>query len=55
MPDEVTSVGRIMQFPPFPDVPEPLRGNAFALVEATVIGDPTWAPRCSSRCAHSDR
>jgi hypothetical protein len=39
VPEEVTSVGRIMQFPPFPDVPEPLRGNAFALVEATVIGD----------------
>ena len=39
VPDEVTSVGRIMQFPPFPDIPEPLRGNAFALVEATVIGD----------------
>ena len=39
VPVEVTSVGRIMQFPPFPDVPEPLRGNAFALVEATVIGD----------------
>jgi len=39
VPDEVTSVGRVMQFPPFPDVPEPLRGRAFALVEATVIGD----------------
>ena len=39
VPEEVTSIGRIMQFPPFPDVPEPLRGNAFALVEATVIGD----------------
>jgi len=39
VPDEVTSVGRVMQFPPFPAVPEPLRGKAFALVEATVIGD----------------
>jgi FAD/FMN-containing dehydrogenase len=37
-PDEVTSVGRIMQFPSFPDVPEPLRGNAFALVEAVYLG-----------------
>jgi len=37
-PDEITSVGRIMQFPPFPDVPEPLRGNAFALVEAVYLG-----------------
>ena len=39
VPETVTSVGRIMQFPPFPDVPEPFRGKAFALVEATVIGD----------------
>ena len=37
-PDEVTSVGRILQFPPLPQVPEPLRGNAFALVEAVYLG-----------------
>jgi FAD/FMN-containing dehydrogenase len=37
-PDEVTSVGRILQFPPFPEIPEPLRGNAFALVEAVHLG-----------------
>ncbi len=37
-PDEVTSVGRIMQFPPLPMVPEPLRGRAFALVEAVYVG-----------------
>src|SRR4051794_8665216 len=34
VPDEIPSVGRIMQFPPIPDVPEPLRGQSFALVEA---------------------
>src|SRR3954468_7400588 len=33
VPDEVTSVGRILQSPPIPDVPEPLRGNSFAVVE----------------------
>ena len=38
-PEEVTSAGRIMRFPPFPEVPEPLRGNAFALVEVAYIGD----------------
>jgi FAD/FMN-containing dehydrogenase len=38
MPDEVSSCGRIMRFPPFPDVPEPLRGNAFALVEVVYAG-----------------
>jgi hypothetical protein len=39
VPEEVTSCGRIMRFPPFPEVPEPLRGNAFALVEIVVTGD----------------
>jgi FAD binding domain len=39
VPDEVTSVGRIMRFPPLPEVPEPLRGQAFALVEAACLGD----------------
>ncbi len=39
VPDDVTSVGRILQFPPIPDVPEPLRGNRFAVVEAVVTGD----------------
>ena len=38
-PDEVTSVGRLMSFPPIPMVPEPLRGQSFVLVEATYIGD----------------
>lgn len=38
VPDEMTSVGRIMQFPPFEDVPEPLRGKAFVLVEAFFLG-----------------
>ncbi len=39
VPEEVTSVGRLMSFPPFPDVPEPLRGRSFALVEAVFLGD----------------
>lgn len=38
VPDELMSVGRILHFPPLPEVPEPLRGNAFALVEAVYIG-----------------
>ncbi len=38
VPDEVTSVGRIMQFPPLPEVPEPFRGQRFVLVEAVVLG-----------------
>jgi FAD/FMN-containing dehydrogenase len=37
-PDELTTVGRIMQFPPFEEIPEPMRGRAFALVEAIYLG-----------------
>jgi hypothetical protein len=39
VPDEVTSLARIMRFPDFPVVPEPMRGHAFALVEAACLGD----------------
>src|SRR5215472_5733761 len=39
VPDEVTSIGRIMRFPPLPEVPEALRGRAFALVEVAYLGD----------------
>jgi hypothetical protein len=38
-PDELMSCGRLLRFPDFPEVPEPLRGNAFALVEAVYLGD----------------
>jgi FAD binding domain len=37
-PVELTSVGRLMQFPPLPDIPEPLRGQSFVIVEAAYIG-----------------
>ena len=37
-PDEVTSVGRLLQFPPFEEVPEPVRGRSFALLEAVFLG-----------------
>jgi hypothetical protein len=39
VPDEVTSVGRFLQFPPIPDLPEPLRGGSFVVVEATSLLD----------------
>ncbi|HVW16937.1 MAG TPA: FAD-binding oxidoreductase [Solirubrobacteraceae bacterium] len=38
LPEEVTSVGRVLRFPPLPEIPEPLRGGSFALVEAVVLG-----------------
>jgi FAD binding domain/Berberine and berberine like len=37
-PDEVTSVGRLLQFPPLPQVPEPVRGKSFVVVEAAFSG-----------------
>jgi FAD binding domain len=39
VPEEMTSVGRLMNFPPIPDVPEPVRGKAFAILELIFIGD----------------
>jgi FAD/FMN-containing dehydrogenase len=40
IPEEMTSVGRIMNFPPIPEMPEPVRGQSFAVVEAIYCGDP---------------
>ncbi|MDT4893540.1 MAG: hypothetical protein QOE97_2575 [Pseudonocardiales bacterium] len=34
VPDSVTSVGRLLRFPPLPDLPDFLRGQSFAVVEA---------------------
>jgi hypothetical protein len=39
VPDEVTSLGRILRVPFVPEVPERLRGRAFAMVEAAYLGD----------------
>ena len=39
LPDEIISVGRILNPPPIPEVPEPLRGKRFVVVEAIYIGD----------------
>jgi FAD/FMN-containing dehydrogenase len=37
VPDEVTSVGRFLQLPPIPEIPEPLRGGSFAIIEAVSL------------------
>ncbi len=39
VPDEVTSAARIMQMPPIPEIPEPLRGRAFVTIDAAILGD----------------
>ena len=40
VPDEVTSIGRILQLPPIPDIPEPLRGRRLAVIEAAILSGP---------------
>lgn len=41
LPDEVTSLVRLLHFPPIPDIPEPFRGRAFVGVEAACLMDAT--------------
>jgi hypothetical protein len=38
-PDEITSVGRILQLPPLEVIPEPMRGRNLAVIEIAYIGD----------------
>jgi FAD/FMN-containing dehydrogenase len=40
-PEEMTSVGRILQFPPVPHFPEEIRGKSFVVVETIWSGDPS--------------
>jgi len=43
LPDELTTVGRFLRLPPIPEIPEPVRGKSFAIIEAYHIGDPAQA------------
>jgi FAD/FMN-containing dehydrogenase len=38
-PEQMTSVGRLMNFPPIPEIPEPFRGKSFAVIEVIYNGD----------------
>src|SRR3712207_5126974 len=38
VPDDVTSIGRILRVPPLEDIPEPFRGREFVSVEAVYTG-----------------
>jgi hypothetical protein len=38
LPDETTSVGRILQLPPIEEIPEPVRGKSFVVVEIIHCG-----------------
>ena len=39
LPEEVTSVAKLLQLPDMPEIPEPLRGNSFAVLSAAILGD----------------
>jgi FAD/FMN-containing dehydrogenase len=43
LPDELTTVGRILRLPPLPTIPEPMRGRSFVVVEVIHAGDPADA------------
>lgn len=38
-PDEIISVARVLNVPPFPEVPEFLRGRSFVVIEAVYLGE----------------
>jgi FAD/FMN-containing dehydrogenase len=39
LPDEIISVGRLLNLPPLPEIPEPLRGRSFVVIEIVYTGD----------------
>ncbi len=39
VPDELTTIGRFLNLPPIPDIPEPVRGKSFAVVEVIHLGE----------------
>jgi hypothetical protein len=39
VPDTLTTVGRLLQFPPIPEIPEPVRGQSFVVLQAIYLGD----------------
>jgi hypothetical protein len=43
VPDELTTIGRLLNFPPIQQIPEPVRGKSFVIVEAYHTGDPARA------------
>ncbi len=45
LPDEVTTVGRVLRFPDLDELPPHLRAKSFTLVQAAVAGPPELAQR----------
>ena len=44
-PDEITSMARLIQFPPLPEVPAPLQGRHMFVFSAAHVGDPDVGAR----------
>jgi len=38
LPDEITTVARVMQFPPMEEIPEMVRGKSFTILQAAYLG-----------------
>jgi hypothetical protein len=38
VPNELSTIGRILQVPPLPDIPEPVRGRQLVVIEAAYLG-----------------
>jgi FAD/FMN-containing dehydrogenase len=49
LPDELTTVARYLRLPELPEVPEPLRGRSFVVVEVYHLGDPAEADELLAR------
>ena len=43
LPDELTTVGRLLHLPPIDEIPEPVRGKSFVIVEVIHVGEPREA------------
>jgi hypothetical protein len=43
LPDELTTVGRYLRLPPLREIPEPVRGKSFVVVEVIHLGEPERA------------
>ena len=39
MPDEITSVAKVLQLPPLEEIPEMLRGKSFVVIQAAYLGN----------------
>jgi hypothetical protein len=42
-PESVTTSARILQVPPMPDIPEPIRGRQFVVIDGAVLGSSAYA------------